>query len=533
MIKALFKKQLAEVFSFLFMDSKRKTRRTGKSLVVYLLVYGALIAYLCGFFAVIAKHLCEALVPMGLTWFYFAIVGLIALVLGVFGSVFNTYASLYLAKDNDMLLAMPILPRYILFVRLVGVYFSGLFFELIVMLPATVVFFIYGAPTVLGAVFAVLIPFVLSFFVLTLSCLLGLLVAAISVRVKRKSLVITVISLSFLGLYMWGYTKIMSSLTELLAAAGDIAERVKGPLFPFYHMGLAAEGKPVSMLIFSGIALGAFVVSFLLLARSFLVVATTNRGGVKKAYKRGNATQKSVAKALLVKEWKRFLASPTYILNCALGALFLPVAGVALLFFREDVMAFLPAFAGLLGDEDMLSLLLAGVACMMCTMIDVTAPSVSLEGKNLWIVRSLPVTAQQALYAKLALHLLIAIPPAVVALPCLLIAFQPSWPFVILIPLVTLLFILLEALVGLFMNLKAPNFTWTSEMVPVKQSLSVTVTLLGSMGAVFALGGLYVLLREHIAPVLYLLLVCVFLACACAGLFYWLRKRGAEIFASL
>ena len=33
---------------------------------------------------------------------------MLAIVLGAFGSVFNTYSSLYLAKDNDLLLSMPI-----------------------------------------------------------------------------------------------------------------------------------------------------------------------------------------------------------------------------------------------------------------------------------------------------------------------------------------------------------------------------------------------------------------------------------------
>ena len=34
--------------------------------------------------------------------------GLAAVLLGAFGSVFNTYAGLYLPKDNDLLLSMPI-----------------------------------------------------------------------------------------------------------------------------------------------------------------------------------------------------------------------------------------------------------------------------------------------------------------------------------------------------------------------------------------------------------------------------------------
>jgi len=533
MIRALFKKQMAEVFSWVFMDAKKKTRRTGKGMAAYLIVYALLIAYLCAMFFFMAKFLCEALAPMGLSWFYFTLMALVALVLGVFGSVFNTYASLYLAKDNDMLLAMPIPPRYIMLVRLAGVYTTGLFFEMIVMLPVTVAWLIYGSPTPLGVVFALLIPFILSFFVLSLSCLLGFVVALISTRLKHKSLIVTLFSLGFLALYFWGYTKLMNSLTELLAVVGDIAEKVKGPLFPFYHMGLSTEGKPLSFLIFTGIVLGIFLLVYLLLSHSFLALATTNRGVAKKAYKRERTAQKSVGRALFGKELKRFVSSPVYMLNCGLGALFLPIAGVALLIFRADIAPLLPLFAELFGGEDVISLLFAAMACTMGGMIDITAPSISLEGKHLWILQTLPVTPREVLWAKLKLHLAVAVPTTLFAVVCLLIALTPSLPFIFLIPLAALLFALLVALFGLFMNLKTPNLTWTSETVPVKQSASVTVTLLGSWGVVIALGALYVPLHGILSPALYLSLCCLLLAGLCLALFAWLREKGAKVFAEL
>lgn len=533
MIGALFKKQMIEVFSYLFMGNKKKTRRTGKALVGALLLYGFLFAYLCAMLFLMAKFLCEALVPMGLTWFYFALMALMALVLGVIGSVFNTYATLYLAKDNDTLLAMPIPPRYILLARLAGVYVSGLFFELLVMLPATVAWFVYGEPTFLGAIFAVLLPFVLSFFVLSLSCLLGLLVAVISTRVRHKSLVITVLSLGFLGLYFWGYSKLMSSLTDLLTMVGDIAERVKGPLFLLYHMGRAAEGKTLSMLIFSGIVLGIFLVICLLLSRTFLMLATTNRGAARKAYKHEHAAQRSVMRALLMRELKHFSSSSIYMLNCGLGALMMPIAGIMLLVFKDDVRALLPLFGAFFGGEDVLPLLLAAAACMLAAMVYITAPSVSLEGKHIWIVQSLPVEPRKVLFAKLLLHLVVAVPPSLVAVACMLIAIAPSLAFVFLIPLSVLLFLLLVALFGLFINLKFPNLSWTNEAVPVKQSVSVLVTLFGGWVLIVALGALYVVLRAHLSPALYLALVSLLMVGLCAWLFLWIRKRGAEIFSTL
>ena len=75
--------------------------------------------------------------------------GLLALFMGVFGSVFNTYASLYQAKDNDLLLSMPIPSGKILLVRLSGVYAMGLMYEVSVMIPTLVVWFMTAPVTAL------------------------------------------------------------------------------------------------------------------------------------------------------------------------------------------------------------------------------------------------------------------------------------------------------------------------------------------------------------------------------------------------
>ncbi|MEI3339931.1 MAG: hypothetical protein V8R80_08310 [Eubacterium sp.] len=73
-----------------------------------------------------------------LDWLYFLLTGLIGIALGAFGSIFNTYASLYQAKDNAFLPSMPIPVTQLLTVRLSGVYVMGLFYQLLVMVPVLI-----------------------------------------------------------------------------------------------------------------------------------------------------------------------------------------------------------------------------------------------------------------------------------------------------------------------------------------------------------------------------------------------------------
>ena len=533
MIRALFKKQLAQVFSFVYMDTRRGKRRHGGALLRMLLLYGFLFLYLGVAMFMMAKQLCEALVPMGLTWFFFALLGLLSLVIGVIGSIFSSHSSLYGAKDNNLLLSLPIPVHYVLLSRLLGVWATGFFYQSIVFYPALLAWFIYGEVTPLGALLALLIPVVLSFLVLSLSCLLGFLVSLISAHTRHKSLVITLLSLVFIALYFWGYSKLITKLTELLAMLDVIAERAKGILFPLYHMGLAAEGNALSMLIFTGIVLALFGIVYAVLSYTFLRLATANLGTAKRAYRAREVRAGNTAAGLLRKELRRLFGCPIYLLNCGLSAVMLPAAAIALFVMRNKLLTVLPMLAQLADVADLLPLILTAMLCMLLGLLDITAPSISLEGRQLWILQSLPVSAWEVLRAKLTVPFLLGIPALILALPFALAALSVSGVFLVLIPLVCVAFLATVSLLGLVMNLLFPNFKWTTETLPVKQSVSVTVTLFGSWVLVVALGGLYYLLREQVAATAFLGITLALLCAANAGMLVWLKRCGTKRFTQL
>lgn len=199
MTKALFKKQMMEVFSWVFKERKTGKLRTRSGAIVCGLLYLLLFAFVGLIFLFLAMAVSQLITTDGVQWLYWGIMGSVAVFLGVFGSVFNTYSSLYQAKDNDLLLSMPIPVHSIMIARLSGVYAMGLLYELIVIIPALIVWFIHTRFTLLGTVFTLLIPFVLSFFVLVLSCVLGWVVALIAHRLKNKNFITVIVSLYFSG----------------------------------------------------------------------------------------------------------------------------------------------------------------------------------------------------------------------------------------------------------------------------------------------------------------------------------------------
>ena len=90
MTKALFKKQLMEVFAWVYKDRKSGKIRTAKSVAVYIVLYLFLFGFLGSVFYIAAVSLCKPLLAVQMGWFYWCLMGLISIFLGVFGSVFNT-----------------------------------------------------------------------------------------------------------------------------------------------------------------------------------------------------------------------------------------------------------------------------------------------------------------------------------------------------------------------------------------------------------------------------------------------------------
>ena len=216
MLRVLVKKQLFEIFKSYFYDAKKNRARSKGATVAYLIFFAVLMVGLCGgIFTLVSLGLCVSMVSVGMDWLYFAIMGLMAVFLGAFGSVFNTYAGLYLAKDNDLLLSMPIPVRVIMTSRLLAVYLMGLMYSGVVMIPAVAVYLIFAPLTVSAVIGALLSVFLISVFVLTLSAALGWVVAKISLKLKNKSFITVIVSLVFIAAYYFFYSKAGQIITDL------------------------------------------------------------------------------------------------------------------------------------------------------------------------------------------------------------------------------------------------------------------------------------------------------------------------------
>ena len=530
MFKRLFKLQMSGFFGRMFSKGRKEKSKGKMILFALLLVY--VLGYMAFFFGMTFWGICLPLSASGLDWLYFAVAGLLSFSFCFLLSVFSTESQLYEAKDNELLLAMPIKPSAILASRMAVVLLWTFLLELMVLGPAAVVYGIQVGFSVLGIVGTVVVFLTLPLLVMVFSCIFGWLLALLNARAKRKNIATMVFSLALMAFYMIFFTRLNEYSQSLLLNSESIADGVQGGFFPLYYLGRAMAGTDVlSILLFLLCVLLPFALTCWLLSRGFRRVLMTKRGQATVRYRERAMKTSSPQWAFVKKELARFTSSPLYMLNAALGLLFTLIAGVALIIKGQDLLNIIQTVPEL---ADYLAAILVLALCVLATTNTISAPSVSLEGQSLWLAKSLPLSGSKILLAKAYLHMLLCLPVSLLVSLICAIVFKLGLLDSLLVVLLPALLTTFQALLGVVANLRFHRFDWVNETVPIKQSLSVAICLLGDFALLGAVVAVYLLLLQDIMPPRTMLLIFgLLLALACGWMYRYLSVKGEEKFAAL
>ena len=104
---------------------------------LYIVLYGYLCFTFGGLFLLNYQTFYSAFVEgMNMPEMYFGLASIISMMLGFIGSVTMTQSQLYDAKDNELLLSMPIPPSYILGSRMLVIFLMSVLFSCVPLIPA-------------------------------------------------------------------------------------------------------------------------------------------------------------------------------------------------------------------------------------------------------------------------------------------------------------------------------------------------------------------------------------------------------------
>ncbi len=499
--------------------------------------------------------LAEPFHAMGFDWLYMTLAFLMCSMFMLLGTVFLAKSMLFEAKDNALLLAMPIPPTIVLCARMISLYFMNLLWGSFVLVPALVCRF-WTVGFSLGLLLRSLLLFLLlALFVLALSCLLGWGLSLISARIRNKTFVTVFLSLAFIAVYYYVVGTGSTRMMELLSN-GELLADTLGAIAPLYWLGDAAANGSIGAFLFTAaMFVVPFLAVYLLLSSTFIKTVTASHGISRIRYnaQKHRGGVRSPSAALLAQENKRLLSSAIYLLNAGIGLVFLAAGAVVVLFQQETLMPTL-AMLGI----DLIPAIFCGMAAMMLSTVLITPPSVSLDAKTLWLVRSMPVSSAQILLAKWKLHLIwCAIPTVMLSVvgAVFFVTFDLSaWMndplFGDLLPQVTLsaidylagiaamfvlpqLFSAVSGGLGLLWGLRFPNLHWTNEAQVVKQGTAVLASMFGSM-ALFGIPALTIyILREWISVSVLLLFWTVVFAIGLYVVYRLIIGWGTKAFETL
>ena len=270
MLKILLKSRLLSLWTSLSKSTNKKRKGiTGAALAVVFVILGI---YMLTMFSVLFYGMSITLKGSGNEWAVISLATIVASSLCLIGSVFTTKTQIFESNDNDLLLSMPIKPKYILASRILVLLVINFGLESIVMLPLMVVYGIVCGYSAVGFIYALLTYLLIPFLVLAVSSVIAWIISYISSKLKNKNLVSTALYLIFFGAYMYFCFGVTNE--EMVNINPDIFKNT----FVFYYVGNSiANGNFIHFLYFALSAIIPSVITFILISRSFIKIITTKK----------------------------------------------------------------------------------------------------------------------------------------------------------------------------------------------------------------------------------------------------------------
>lgn len=468
------------------------------------------------------------------------------LLIGIVGSstmalvltIFRAKSLLFDFRDYDLVCSLPFSMGQVTTSRFLLLYVWNLAYTIALMIPAGVVYAIYGTVQagfwpawILLTLFVPLIPSVLA-------AVIGMLIGLVSRRFKKHAGVEIIATVAFLVVWMLFVNSLQDVSDEEMAGVASAILSSMAAVYPLAPMALAAAADldMGQLAAFCGISLGGYLLFYAIVAPRFRRIhAALTASRVAGTYRMGRLRNASASKALARREWQRLVGIPGYFMNTAVGPILMVVFAVMMIFGFAGAGVDMTMFGGasletsVIGDLPMEPGLVIGMFFGLFCMIGApSCASISLEGRTLWILKTLPVGGWDILRAKLVPGISMTAAASLISGTVLWCLFPSMGAWGVLLYLVPISYGVFSSLFGLRLNLRYPDFEWTTPLRPVKQATPVVIQTFSGMGIAGAGVGLTFLLGNWAAVgMLAVMAVC------CALLLRSLTTWGVSRFESL
>ena len=454
-----------------------------------------------------------------------------AVLFSLFTTLYKSSSYLFEAKDFEMLISLPLKESTILISKIFMLLISNYLFTAPIILIPAIVYSMKVNVSIFFYINLILTFLCIPLIPMIISSIISFFLGNISSKLKYKNAILIIGSIILLVAYMLLVTQMEEIGKSILVNSTSINEAVKKVYFlSYYFIDGLTNNSFLSVIKFIGLSLGLFLIFVNLFSKQFkLINSRMNESYKIKKYEATELKTYNIIEALLQKEIKRYFSSYIYVLNSSMGMVLLSIFSISLVILGADKVSDL---LQLNLDFTFIKIQLLGIILFCIVTSCTTYCSISIEGKNLWIIKSSPIKEIDIFKGKIGLNLIITIPISIICFILISLRMKFDFNFTFIGSLVIISVELLVAILGLFLNLLYPNLDWKNEVAVVKRSFSMIAVIL--LSALYISAYAFIYFKFTILNLNIFLSIAVIITLAIT-LILWnlIKTKGVEIFRKL
>ena len=459
-------------------DKKKRSKLIGStigSLVLYLLLvaFGVFICIGYGQAGIIksAPDICALTVS----------------ILAFFFTLFKTNGYLFYFKEYDMLMSLPFTPARIAACKFMYMYIKTMPWCISISLAVMIGYGIYEKPAFYIYPIWIILSFFLPVIPMLIATFLGFVIARISAGFRSNVIIQTVlIIILVIGIFASRFfvedTIRNGKLEELMKTTSDITGSAAKVFFPAgWFTSSVTETDPLSILLLVGVSSALFALVFFIVGRSYRKINSAMGAHVaSRSFRMSSLKKRSVVGTVAYKEFKRLTGSTTYMVNGAMGMILTFILGVLTVVLGFDrLISMVTRNAPF--DHAILQPAIPFIIHFLCGMVSTTACSPSLEGKNYWIVLSLPIEKKKLYQGKMLFNMLLMAPFSLFGTLCMCLSAKAPLLDTVLYLVLAVALCGYASARGCVCGVKHMRLDWENEIEVIKQGSNIFFYLFPNM----------------------------------------------------
>lgn len=444
---------------------KKKKRSTIVAIVLLCLVGAGILAV----YTLQAWSMFRGLSPLGLSKICLFHSALIALsVMTIFGLMRSVGEKKQ--KDENLLLSLPLKKSQIVISKTVSKYLFDFFLAFVLIMPFSVLYMIFEGFNALLLIFSILLTILLPFLSVGISYIANFVILRLFARTKYSNLLksmcsvfLMILVLAFMFVKTIGYGTISPNNVNTYFSDRPLTNALTNFML---------NQDLVSIIVTLAITIIPFVIGLMCYS---LTIGKDSVGYSSKAKTLKFTKTKTPFFSMLKKELSAYANNTAFVSNTIMSPVLIMIVSIL---FASMGLDGISQKLGVTISQDMAGGVLTVIFLAMLSMAVISCSTVSLEGKNLWILKSSPVDVNLVLFSKAMLHVLINLPAIVVSSIIAGIFLKLSFVNFVLLLFVPTMFNFMMAFMGVFINLCLPKLEFENDVQVVKQSLAVLVAIL-------------------------------------------------------